>query len=193
MPCSWLLALLLWSDRFVLDKSWESGLEGRTVHSESNWVLQWKRRDMDFDPREHEPCLSPAAFVNQVQYSNILEGRFKQLQGKTVCSLRPHSLSLFFLRCICRSSSASQLTFKPCQITCLLFFEPLYKSPETVNNLECHIQKVHVTSSRSNSKSHFPWQIEPHHCGRHLFLKSWWCTDVVVVKSLIDGRLAHEY
>lgn len=29
-----------------------------------------------------EPCLSPAAFVNQVQYSNILEGRFKQLQGK---------------------------------------------------------------------------------------------------------------
>lgn len=78
-------------------------------------------RDMDFDPREHEPCLSPAAFVNQVQYSNILEGRFKQLQGKTVCSLRPHSLSLFFLRCICRSSSAFQLTFKPCQITCLLF------------------------------------------------------------------------
>ncbi len=48
---------------------------------------------MDFDPRDHEPYLSPAAFVNQVQYSNILEGRFKQLQGKTVCSLRSHSLS----------------------------------------------------------------------------------------------------
>lgn len=31
---------------------------------------------------ERESCLSPAAFVNQVQYSNILEGRFKQLQGK---------------------------------------------------------------------------------------------------------------
>ena len=37
---------------------------------------------MEFDLRDHEPCLSPAAFVNQVQYSNILEGRFKQLQGK---------------------------------------------------------------------------------------------------------------
>lgn len=33
--------------------------------------------------RDREPCLSPAAFVNQVQYSNILEGRFKQLQGKS--------------------------------------------------------------------------------------------------------------
>jgi hypothetical protein len=33
--------------------------------------------------RAKEPCLSPAAFVNQVQYSNILEGRFKQLQGKS--------------------------------------------------------------------------------------------------------------
>ena len=34
--------------------------------------------------RNREPCLSPAAFVNQVQYSNILEGRFKQLQGKNL-------------------------------------------------------------------------------------------------------------
>lgn len=40
---------------------------------------------MDWDHREREPCLSPAAFVNQVQYSNILEGRFKQLQGKKGC------------------------------------------------------------------------------------------------------------
>ncbi|CDQ77294.1 unnamed protein product [Oncorhynchus mykiss] len=32
--------------------------------------------------RAKEPCLSPAAFVNQVQYSNILEGRFKQLQDE---------------------------------------------------------------------------------------------------------------
>lgn len=38
---------------------------------------------MDWDHRDREPCLSPAAFVNQVQYSNILEGRFKQLQGKS--------------------------------------------------------------------------------------------------------------
>lgn len=37
---------------------------------------------MEWDHRDREPCLSPAAFVNQVQYSNILEGRFKQLQGK---------------------------------------------------------------------------------------------------------------
>ncbi|KAM7374241.1 hypothetical protein PAMP_006912 [Pampus punctatissimus] len=36
---------------------------------------------MELDHRDREPCLSPAAFVNQVQYSNILEGRFKQLQG----------------------------------------------------------------------------------------------------------------
>lgn len=40
---------------------------------------------MDWDRRDREPCLSPAAFVNQVQYSNILEGRFKQLQGKLFC------------------------------------------------------------------------------------------------------------
>lgn len=38
---------------------------------------------MEWDHRDREPCLSPAAFVNQVQYSNILEGRFKQLQGKS--------------------------------------------------------------------------------------------------------------
>lgn len=37
---------------------------------------------MECGRMEREPCLSPAAFVNQVQYSNILEGRFKQLQGK---------------------------------------------------------------------------------------------------------------
>lgn len=40
---------------------------------------------MEWDHRDREPCLSPAAFVNQVQYSNILEGRFKQLQGKSYC------------------------------------------------------------------------------------------------------------
>lgn len=38
---------------------------------------------MDWGHRDREPSLSPAAFVNQVQYSNILEGRFKQLQGKS--------------------------------------------------------------------------------------------------------------
>ncbi|XP_023198554.1 spectrin beta chain, non-erythrocytic 1-like isoform X3 [Xiphophorus maculatus] len=37
---------------------------------------------MEWDHRDREPCLSPAAFVNQVQYSNILEGRFKQLQDE---------------------------------------------------------------------------------------------------------------
>ncbi|XP_051977806.1 spectrin beta chain, non-erythrocytic 1-like isoform X1 [Xyrauchen texanus] len=37
---------------------------------------------MDYDQREPEPCLSAAAFVNQLQYSNILEGRFKQLQDE---------------------------------------------------------------------------------------------------------------
>ncbi|XP_037324275.1 spectrin family protein isoform X3 [Pungitius pungitius] len=37
---------------------------------------------MELDHRDREPCLSPAAFVNQVQYSNILEGRFKQLQDE---------------------------------------------------------------------------------------------------------------
>lgn len=42
---------------------------------------------MEWDHRDREPCLSPAAFVNQVQYSNILEGRFKQLQGKTHTSV----------------------------------------------------------------------------------------------------------
>jgi hypothetical protein len=39
--------------------------------------MEWEHQ------RDREPCLSPAAFVNQVQYSNILEGRFKQLQGKS--------------------------------------------------------------------------------------------------------------
>lgn len=42
---------------------------------------------MEWDHRDREPCLSPAAFVNQVQYSNILEGRFKQLQGKSYTDL----------------------------------------------------------------------------------------------------------
>ncbi|KAK5917990.1 hypothetical protein CgunFtcFv8_002794 [Champsocephalus gunnari] len=37
---------------------------------------------MEYERRDREPCLSPAAFVNQVQYSNILEGRFKQLQDE---------------------------------------------------------------------------------------------------------------
>ncbi|XP_037544037.1 spectrin family protein isoform X1 [Nematolebias whitei] len=37
---------------------------------------------MEWDHSDREPCLSPAAFVNQVQYSNILEGRFKQLQDE---------------------------------------------------------------------------------------------------------------
>ncbi|XP_016897058.2 spectrin family protein isoform X2 [Cynoglossus semilaevis] len=37
---------------------------------------------MEYDHKDREPCLSPAAFVNQVQYSNILEGRFKQLQDE---------------------------------------------------------------------------------------------------------------
>ncbi|GAA6102245.1 spectrin family protein isoform X2 [Tachysurus ichikawai] len=37
---------------------------------------------MEYGRLEREPCLSPAAFVNQVQYSNILEGRFKQLQDE---------------------------------------------------------------------------------------------------------------
>ncbi|XP_054899364.1 spectrin family protein isoform X3 [Poeciliopsis prolifica] len=37
---------------------------------------------MEWDHRDRDPCLSPAAFVNQVQYSNILEGRFKQLQDE---------------------------------------------------------------------------------------------------------------
>lgn len=45
---------------------------------------------MDWDHRDREPCLSPAAFVNQVQYSNILEGRFKQLQGKRSPPPRHH-------------------------------------------------------------------------------------------------------
>lgn len=38
---------------------------------------------MELERNTSEPCLSPAAFVDQVQYSNILEGRFKQLQGKS--------------------------------------------------------------------------------------------------------------
>lgn len=42
-----------------------------------------RKKAMEYDRRDREPCLSPAAFVNQVQYSNILEGRFKQLQGKS--------------------------------------------------------------------------------------------------------------
>ncbi|XP_040908343.1 spectrin family protein isoform X3 [Toxotes jaculatrix] len=40
------------------------------------------KKTMEWDHRDREPCLSPAAFVNQVQYSNILEGRFKQLQDE---------------------------------------------------------------------------------------------------------------
>lgn len=46
-----------------------------------------RKEAMEWEHRDREPCLSPAAFVNQVQYSNILEGRFKQLQGK-IHSLR---------------------------------------------------------------------------------------------------------
>lgn len=42
-----------------------------------------RKKAMEYERRDREPCLSPAAFVNQVQYSNILEGRFKQLQGKS--------------------------------------------------------------------------------------------------------------
>ncbi|XP_063058796.1 spectrin family protein [Engraulis encrasicolus] len=44
--------------------------------------------EMEYDQRSASPAssaspgLSPAAFVNQVQYSNILEGRFKQLQDE---------------------------------------------------------------------------------------------------------------
>lgn len=57
---------------------------------------------MEWDQRE--PCLSPAAFVNQVQYSNILEGRFKQLQGKSQTSLsykseRGHSIQVMTQKC----------------------------------------------------------------------------------------------
>ncbi|KAG7484753.1 hypothetical protein MATL_G00053400 [Megalops atlanticus] len=37
---------------------------------------------MELEQKASEPCLSPAAFVDQVQYSNILEGRFKQLQDE---------------------------------------------------------------------------------------------------------------
>lgn len=51
---------------------WENYLEERSG-----------TKAMEWDHRDREPCLSPAAFVNQVQYSNILEGRFKQLQGKS--------------------------------------------------------------------------------------------------------------
>lgn len=45
--------------------------------------LEDEKKNMEWDHRERDSCLSPAAFVNQVQYSNILEGRFKQLQGKS--------------------------------------------------------------------------------------------------------------
>lgn len=58
-------------------------------HSFCVWVEyygeQFRNMAMEWDHRDREPCLSPAAFVNQVQYSNILEGRFKQLQGKSYC------------------------------------------------------------------------------------------------------------
>ncbi|KAJ8266420.1 hypothetical protein GJAV_G00130220 [Gymnothorax javanicus] len=37
---------------------------------------------MELEQNPSEPCLSPAAFFDQVQYSNILEGRFKQLQDE---------------------------------------------------------------------------------------------------------------
>ncbi|KAG7464539.1 hypothetical protein MATL_G00166650 [Megalops atlanticus] len=37
---------------------------------------------MELERRHSESLLSPAAFVNQSQYSNILEGRFKQLQDE---------------------------------------------------------------------------------------------------------------
>lgn len=57
--------------------------------SQSFWIWEeylgerFRKMAMEWDHRDREPCLSPAAFVNQVQYSNILEGRFKQLQGKS--------------------------------------------------------------------------------------------------------------
>ncbi|XP_061089747.1 spectrin beta chain, non-erythrocytic 1-like isoform X2 [Conger conger] len=38
--------------------------------------------ELERPERAGEPCLSPAAFINQAQYSNILEGRFKQLQDE---------------------------------------------------------------------------------------------------------------
>ncbi|KAJ8276560.1 hypothetical protein COCON_G00083120 [Conger conger] len=37
---------------------------------------------MELEQKDGEACLSPAAFVDPVQYSNILEGRFKQLQDE---------------------------------------------------------------------------------------------------------------
>lgn len=63
------------------------------MHNNSHSVCIWEEYSgerataMEWEHREREPCLSPAAFVNQVQYSNILEGRFKQLQGKRCSDL----------------------------------------------------------------------------------------------------------
>ncbi|XP_018607614.1 spectrin beta chain, non-erythrocytic 1-like isoform X2 [Scleropages formosus] len=37
---------------------------------------------MELEQKPSEPCLSPAAYFNQVQVSSILEGRFKQLQDE---------------------------------------------------------------------------------------------------------------
>ncbi|KAL4659700.1 spectrin beta chain, non-erythrocytic 1-like isoform X3 [Arapaima gigas] len=37
---------------------------------------------MELEQNPSEPCLSPAAYFSQVQFSNILEGRFKQLQDE---------------------------------------------------------------------------------------------------------------
>lgn len=66
------------------------------IHSISERNIQEKsrKRAMEWDQRDREPCLSPAAFVNQVQYSNILEGRFKQLQGKSHTDLVPFHLGI---------------------------------------------------------------------------------------------------
>lgn len=68
-------------------KGWLCSAMHKNSHSLCIWeeylAERSRKKAMEWDHRDREPCLSPAAFVNQVQYSNILEGRFKQLQGKS--------------------------------------------------------------------------------------------------------------
>ncbi|KAM4720867.1 spectrin beta chain, non-erythrocytic 2 isoform 2-T2 [Rhinophrynus dorsalis] len=45
-------------------------------------MFQFDAQNYDEVPRSTSPLLSPAAFVNSVQYANVLEGRFKQLQDE---------------------------------------------------------------------------------------------------------------
>uniref|UniRef100_A0A8C6LAG6 Spectrin beta chain n=1 Tax=Nothobranchius furzeri TaxID=105023 RepID=A0A8C6LAG6_NOTFU len=65
-----------------INNRWDLAAETDWDNENSSARLFERSRIKALAGMDREPCLSPAAFVNQVQYSNILEGRFKQLQDE---------------------------------------------------------------------------------------------------------------